>query len=136
MFTAGQVVVQLIVAQVALKLSTLATVRRWSKQTSRPRRTRSSLSELRPDLHLVSLVARHRLVAMFGVDCVAESVVVERYLRRNGIPAEFRLGVQAADINAAHAWIETRGVPVNASPDVHDRFVAFDGAVPGDHPKP
>lgn len=82
--------------------------------------------------HLTVLVARHRIMSWFGVDCVAESVAIESQLRRRGQRPSFRLGMSVNDSAAAHAWVEIDGEPVNAGADIHDRFVAFDGPLPGD----
>ena len=44
--------------------------------------------------------------------CLERSLVLYDRLRRAGVRAEFRLGVQAAPFTA-HAWIERHGAPVN-----------------------
>lgn len=44
--------------------------------------------------------------------CLERSLVLYDRLRRAGVRAEFRLGVQAAPF-AAHAWIERHGTLVN-----------------------
>jgi hypothetical protein len=44
--------------------------------------------------------------------CLERSLVLYDRLRRAGVRADLRLGVQAAPF-AAHAWIERHGAPVN-----------------------
>jgi transglutaminase-like putative cysteine protease len=44
--------------------------------------------------------------------CLEQSVALYYNLRRLGIPARLRLGVQPRPF-AAHAWVEFRGQPVN-----------------------
>lgn len=87
---------------------------------------------LSPDEYARELAAvgRRPPLSWFGVDCVAESVVLEAILRRRGLVPELRIGIDPTDPSSAHTWVELDGVPVNDSPDVHDRFQVFDRAVP------
>ncbi len=108
-------------------------------RTMRFNGTRRLLSRLpgRPREVDVSLLAQRivrashsrPLVAM-GVDCVAESLVLEALLRSSGLDPALRLGVDPKDPGSAHAWVELDGVPVNDDPDVAERWAAFDGEIP------
>lgn len=55
--------------------------------------------------------------------CLQQSLTVYHLLRRMGMHAEFRLGVQPVNF-AAHAWVEYHGEPVLESELVHT-VVAF-----------
>ncbi|MEA2563806.1 MAG: hypothetical protein QOH06_5310 [Acidobacteriota bacterium] len=59
---------------------------------------------------LVTAAARHHLLPM---TCLPRALALQALLRRNGIPAELRIGVrrEAGDLQA-HAWIEAAGSPV------------------------
>ena len=48
--------------------------------------------------------------------CLEQSLVLLMLLRREGLPAELRLGATALPF-VAHAWVEMNGVPVNAEPE-------------------
>ena len=61
--------------------------------------------------------------------CLRQSLVVWWLLRRKGMPAELRIGVQTGGGFAAHAWVEVDGHPVNDAPDVAERFAPFDGSL-------
>ncbi len=63
--------------------------------------------------------------------CLEQSVAVYLCLRRAGVPAELRIGVQPFPF-AAHAWVEYRGEPVGETHDRVGKFVSFgDLEVPG-----
>ena len=47
-------------------------------------------------------------------------------LRRRGIGAELRLGVQPYPFNA-HAWVELNGVALNEEPEIISQFVPLEG---------
>ncbi len=56
--------------------------------------------------------------------CLEQSVAVYLCLRRAGVPAELRIGVQPLPF-AAHAWVEYRGEPVGETHDRVGKFVSF-----------
>ena len=61
--------------------------------------------------------------------CLRQSLLVWWLLRRKGLPAELRIGVQKQEGFAAHAWVELARQPVNDAPDVAERFAPFDGSL-------
>ncbi len=49
--------------------------------------------------------------------CLHRSLVLDRWLRREGLPSELRIGVaKAGDTLRAHAWVELGGQVVNDHP--------------------
>ncbi len=61
--------------------------------------------------------------------CLRQSLLVWWLLRRKGMPAVLRIGVQKQDGFSAHAWVEVAGQPVNDAPHVAERFAPFDGSL-------
>ena len=60
---------------------------------------------------LVNMAANHSLLA---INCLPRSLVLWAMLRRAGLAADLRIGVQKeADLFAAHAWVEYAGVPID-----------------------
>lgn len=53
--------------------------------------------------------------------CLEQSLALYLLLRRRGVPAALRLGVQAYPFYA-HAWVEVDGAPVNEDPETVDKF--------------
>ena len=45
-----------------------------------------------------------------GGSCLSKSVVLAWLLRRQGVPAEIRIGVRTAGEFEAHAWVEANGL--------------------------
>jgi hypothetical protein len=54
--------------------------------------------------------------------CLEQSLTLYVLLRRRGVPAQLRLGVQPYPFNA-HAWVELAGQPVNEDPEAVARFL-------------
>lgn len=67
----------------------------------------------------------------FPVTCLTRSLLLERWLRRDGIAAELRIGVQrnGGHLNA-HAWVECAGEPINDRADIASAFIPFDDLTP------
>lgn len=59
--------------------------------------------------------------------CLPQSLVLWHLLRRQGLPAELRIGVrkEGGDFTA-HAWVEYAGQVVNDAPDVAQRYAPVD----------
>lgn len=53
--------------------------------------------------------------------CLEQSLALYVLLRRRGVPAELRLGVQVHPFHA-HAWVELDGEPLNEDPEAVRRF--------------
>jgi len=76
---------------------------------------------------LINSAARHSLVA---ANCLPQSLLLWWMLRREGIEAEFRIGVRKERQSVeAHAWVEVSGQAVNDQSDVGERFQPFDVAI-------
>ena len=56
--------------------------------------------------------------------CLEQSLALFLLLRRRGVPAELRLGVQVYPFYA-HAWVEVGGEPVNEDPETVENFRAL-----------
>ena len=64
----------------------------------------------------------------YRANCLPTSLVLRRYLLRQGIQADLRVGVRKA-INGsleAHAWVEHAGEPLINRADVYQDFAPFD----------
>jgi hypothetical protein len=57
--------------------------------------------------------------------CIEQSLALLLLLRRKGISASLRLGVQPYPF-LAHAWVECDGVPINESTELIRSVVTFD----------
>jgi len=76
---------------------------------------------------LMEMVRRVALVAAFFPGralCLEQSVTLWLLLRRRGIDADLRLGVQPYPFGA-HAWVEHRGEPINENPEFVRTFTAL-----------
>ena len=76
---------------------------------------------------LTEMVRRVALVAAFFPGralCLEQSVTLWLLLRRRGIDADLRLGVQPYPFGA-HAWVEHRGEPINENPEFVRTFTAL-----------
>ena len=102
----------------------LKLLRRLSRKApARPGPTADPTDYGRQVAALVNIAA---LRGVHRANCLPRSLVLYYLLRRQGIEAELRIGVQReSDIFAAHAWIELQGVPLNDRADVGDRFAAL-----------
>jgi hypothetical protein len=102
----------------------LVGLRRWRTLTLRTaRRSHMPLVDARALGELVNAVARH---SPLPAACLTRSLLVEWLLRRRGHDAELRIGVQRTSMGiAAHAWVESEGVPINDRPDIAESFPPF-----------
>lgn len=70
---------------------------------------------------LVRIAAVHHLLPM---RCLQRSLALQLFLRRQGIDAELRIGVQKdKDRLQAHAWVEAAGSPIGETPAIESRFL-------------
>ena len=120
----------LVVALVATQL--LLTVLRFTRTRKILRRlpSRTRFVDVQQLGSQVVRVSHAKPIVAIGVDCVAESLVLEAALRSYGLDPSLRLGVDPANPGSAHAWVEIDGVPVNDELDVEERWAAFDGEIP------
>jgi hypothetical protein len=77
--------------------------------------------------HMVNLADRHGLV---HPSCLAKSLTLWWLLRREGIPADLRIGIRKENEKfEAHAWVEHDGAALNEPEEHHRHFTAFDEAL-------
>jgi hypothetical protein len=77
--------------------------------------------------HMVNLADRHGLV---HPSCLAKSLTLWWLLRREGIPANLRIGIRKENEKfEAHAWVERDGAALNEPEEHHRHFTAFDEAL-------
>jgi hypothetical protein len=80
----------------------------------------SSLKEMVP-----AVCRRLALTAVFypgRARCLEQSLALYVLLRRRGVAADLKLGVQPYPFNA-HAWVELNGVALNEEPETIQQFV-------------
>ena len=59
--------------------------------------------------------------------CLPQALVLQRLLRRQGLPAELRIGVRPQEENIeAHAWVECDGVVFDVAGGGYRGFVPFE----------
>jgi hypothetical protein len=85
------------------------------------------IREGRATARLVEAAARR---GPYRASCLPRSLALWWLLRRQGIESDLRIGVRKeAGLFEAHAWVELRGLVLNDSGDVGERFAAFDRAI-------
>jgi hypothetical protein len=73
---------------------------------------------------MVDLAARH---LPWQPTCLPRSLVLWFLLRRQGVPAELRIGVQKSEHQLkAHAWVEVDHRVVNDTPDIATEYRPFE----------
>lgn len=76
---------------------------------------------------LVAAAARH---GPYKAKCLPVALTLAWLLQRQGITTNLRLGVRKVVAGLeAHAWVELGGTPLIDSPEVHERFVAFEPVI-------
>lgn len=81
-------------------------------------------AQARLTARMVVIAANH---GIYRASCLPRSLTLWSLLQRQGIESALRIGVRkAAGCLEAHAWVEHRGLPLNDSYDVCERFSAFD----------
>jgi len=73
---------------------------------------------------LARMAGRH---LPLNASCLRQSLLLWWLLRRKGLAAVLRIGVNREQGFRAHAWVELDGRPVNDAPDVAVRFRALEG---------
>lgn len=57
-------------------------------------------------------------------DCLPRALAIYHFLRTQGAPVVFRLGVKKYPFSA-HAWVEYRGQVIDISPDIATQYVTM-----------
>jgi hypothetical protein len=129
--------VDLLTADVALRLGGLRRASRWATSRSgRPVDGRSAEDERRLATRYarwIGIAARYHAVR---ARCLHRSIVLHRWLSREGLPSELRIGVRKDSGRLqAHAWVELHGQAVGEPAQPRAAFVPLpnlDAAVAGD----
>lgn len=97
----------------------------WLAQGFWPRRTSANrVYRVHRTFLLLRLATRY---TPNSGNCLSQSLTLWWLLRCQGIDSDLRIGVCEDEHELkAHAWIEYKGQPVNDTPNVYERFVAFD----------
>ena len=82
-------------------------------------------TQARNTARIVAFASRY---GPYRASCLPTSLVLRRYLLRQGIQANLRVGVRKAIDGSleAHAWVEHAGEPLINRADVHHHFAPFD----------
>lgn len=108
----------------ALRKLGLSRVQRWIERASIGETVNLAADQVAALGRVVNIAANHTLMP---VSCLSRSLVLLWILRRHGIRAVLRIGVQLeTGALVAHAWVEYGQRPVNDAPDIAERFKAFD----------
>jgi len=71
----------------------------------------------------VNIAARY---GPYRANCLKRSLVLDRWLHRQGIESQLKLGAGLVEGDlSAHAWVEHGGVVLNDHKDVGKRFNVF-----------
>ena len=82
------------------------------------------MSRQTPIVRMVDIAARH---LPWRPTCLPRSLVLWFLLRRQGVPAELRIGVQKRQQRLeAHAWVEVDRRVVNDTPDIAAEYPPFE----------
>lgn len=72
---------------------------------------------------IINIAARHHLI---NARCLHRSLVLQYWLRREGVPSELRIGVKKdRETILAHAWVEVSGQVVNDPPEAVKSFITL-----------
>jgi len=70
----------------------------------------AELTRAERSAQLLSIAGRHGFIS---ATCLRQSVLLEYWLKRQGLAAEIKIGVRKeADLFDAHAWVELNGTPL------------------------
>ena len=71
-------------------------------------------------LRLQRLASRHHLRTLL---CLPNAIVLNRMLRRRGVPSTLVIGAKRGEDFAAHAWVEVDGLPIGEG--LEEGYVVF-----------
>ena len=88
-------------------------------------------TQARSTARIVAFASRY---GPYRANCLPTSLVLRRYLLRQGIQANLRVGVRKAIDGSldAHAWVEHAGEPLINRADIDQHFAPFDQPI---HPR-
>ena len=86
------------------------------------------LERARENAQMVGIAAQYGL---YKATCLRRSLLTWGFLRRQGIESQICFGVRMCTRKLeAHAWLEYKGIVVNDSLEVHERYTALREALP------
>lgn len=97
---------------------TFGLLRRLTPEIPEPRNADAVIAETTHRLSVAAAFYPRRAL------CLEQSLALYLLLRRRGVRAELRLGVQPRPFYA-HAWVEAGGIPISESADLPLTFAAF-----------
>lgn len=106
-----------------LRVLGLSRFQAWLGRSRLPAQSPPTFDEMATIGALVNIAANY---APGPATCLTRSLLLIWLLRRRGVSADLRIGVQLAQGKLdAHAWVEYAGKPINDAQDVAERFAAF-----------
>jgi len=110
--------------RVALRTRPFSSVERWARVPLATNGSSAEQDPQQPDPRLawcVDAAANHHLWPM---RCLERSLTRQRMLRKRGVDAELKIGVQKQGPELeAHAWLEIDGRPVAEPESISQRFL-------------
>jgi len=80
----------------------------------------NTLSQAHMIARMVSVASEHGFCT---ATCLPQSLLLSWFLKRRGITADLCFGVNKTETQLeAHAWVEVRGIPINDTEDVRERY--------------
>jgi hypothetical protein len=117
-----QCLLYLAATKLLLRLRGFATTLRWIKAMSTRRQLSSDgAMSVESVLRRVSLAGA---VCPFRARCLEQSLVLYYCLRRLGLAATLRIGVQPQGF-LSHAWVEYQGEPIGENGELLRKLIAF-----------
>jgi hypothetical protein len=110
----------LAVTEAGLRLFGLSRLQRMLLPPRRRGHGKVSPEEIGEIVRLVDMAVRR---LPYSGTCLRRSLVLQRFLAREGIETELRFGVRKSDRGLeAHAWLEHEGRPLGEAAPVEERF--------------
>ena len=106
-----------------MPVSFAARVNKTAKEASAEIR----LQNARATMRMVRAAAWH---GPYHATCLPQSITLWWLLLRQGIESDLRFGARKEEGQLeAHAWVEFKGLPLNETERVRQRFAAFDRSI-------
>ena len=122
----------LVIADLSLRMFGLRRTRRWFLHGAQdvPAQTPSA-QDLASAQRLAALTAAAGQYGVYRATCLRQALVVERCLRRRGLPVQLQVGTRKnaqGDLDA-HAWVELDGVALGQTQPEHGSIAGVDSAL-------
>lgn len=110
----------LALAALIVRVLPSAHLRRVLSETRQPRENR------RYSLERIAWAVATAARVVPGATCLPQAIVARRILRREGYPADLRIGVSVQQTGfAAHAWVESEGRILVGTPQSGEEYVSL-----------